>query len=270
MSFLKDKVVLVTGAGGSIGSEICRQISLLREPKKLILFDNCELNLFKIDRELSAPNVVPVLGDVSCIDDTAEAFAHGVDVVYHAAAYKHVTLCEKNPVPARHVNVRGTARIVGWAKAFRVPRLVLVSTDKAVRPSCVMGETKQEAEKIVRDAGYTVIRLGNVRGSSGSVLTLWREQIAKGEPVTITDPYATRYFISVGQAAEHIIAAATYGPGTFVPEMGEPVSLGKLALQMGAKNFNVIGLRPGEKMHEELSNGPLYRTDHPGVWKDAA
>lgn len=267
--FLKDKVVLVTGAGGSIGSELCRQI-MRQEPRQLILFDNSELGLFNIERELAAANVVAALGDVALGDDV-DHWMPGVDVVFHAAAYKHVTLCENNPVAARRVNVYGTRMVVMYAAGYGIRTLVLVSTDKAVRPTCVMGRTKQRAEKIVRDANYTVVRLGNVRGSSGSVLPLWKEQIAKGEAVTITDPGATRYFISAIIAADSIIAAAAFGPGTFVPEMGAPVRLGVLACLHGAMNFKVIGLRPGEKKHEELFTGtPIKLLDVPGFWQDAA
>lgn len=267
-NFLKDKVVLVTGAGGSIGSELCRQI-LRHDPEVLILFDNSELALYNIERELAADNVVPALADLTGGGDVAR-WLPGVDTVFHAAAYKHVTLCEKNPAAAERVNVHGTSILVGGALVHGVSRLVLVSTDKAVNPTSVMGATKQRAEETVRAAGYTVVRLGNIRGSSGSVLPLWREQVAAGEPVTITDPDATRYFISPARAADYIIEAAKLGPGTFVPEMGTPQRLGSLALTYGAKNFNVIGLRPGEKKHEELFVGSPQITEHPYIYRDAA
>lgn len=272
MSFFKDKVVLVTGAGGSIGSELCRQI-LMQRPKKLIMFDNSELALFNIDRELSSEKdteIVSMLGDITRWEDLGRACYHNPDVVFHAAAYKHVGLCQKNMQVAQRVNVTGTKDVVRICKIFNVPTMVLVSTDKAVRPSCVMGATKQTAEQIVRMADYTVVRLGNVRGSSGSVLPLWKEQIANGEPITITDLGATRYFISAYKAAEGIIVASAMEPGTYVPDMGEPRFLGQEAVNLGAKNFNVIGLRHGEKKHEELFVGERACTNMPGIWKDAA
>lgn len=272
MNYLNDKVVLVTGAGGSIGAELCRQI-LMQGPKKLIMFDNSELALYNIDRELSSEKdtiSVSMLGDITRWEDLGRACCHIPDVVFHAAAYKHVGLCQKNMQVAQRVNVTGTKDVVRICKIFNVPTMVLVSTDKAVRPSCVMGATKQTAEQIVRMADYTVVRLGNVRGSSGSVLPLWKEQIANGEPVTITDLGATRYFISAYKAAEQIIAASTMEPGTYVPDMGEPCYIGQEAVRLGAKNFNVIGLRHGEKKHEELFVGQRACTNMPGIWKDAA
>lgn len=269
MSHLKGKIVLVTGAGGSIGSELCRQI-MRQQPKKLILFDNSELGLFNIDRELAAKNVIPILGDITYWSDLEHAFYYLPDVVFHAAAYKHVTLCQKNSDIAHRVNIQGTENVVRMASLWAVPTLVLVSTDKAVRPTCIMGFTKQTAETIVRNAGYTVVRLGNVRGSSGSVLPLWKEQIAKGEPVTITDPEATRYFISAITAASMIIEASQYLPATYVADMGYPVALGKLALYLGAKNFKVIGLRPGEKKHEEMVVGRAVGCGSEYLFRDVA
>lgn len=271
MSHLSGKTVLVTGAGGSIGSELCRQI-LRQSPSKLILFDNSELALYNIDRELDAlvygTKLMPILGDITDGGDLDAAFGDSIDVVFHAAAYKHVTLCEKNPTAAYRVNVDGTRLLVAIAKAWEVPTFVLVSTDKAVRPMCVMGKTKKLAEDSVREAGYTVVRLGNVMGSSGSVLPLWKEQIAAGKPVTITHPDATRYFISSIEAAEHIINAAAFEPGTYVPSMGAPVSLQALARQLGAREFDYIGLRPGEKMHEELFEGAWVRIGYPNFFQD--
>jgi UDP-N-acetylglucosamine 4,6-dehydratase len=274
MSFLKDKVVLVTGAGGSIGSEICRQILRDHAVLQLVMLDNSELALYNIDREMSMYNdiIVPVLADVSDAYDMGRAFRRAPDFVFHAAAYKHVRICEENPGPAWRVNVQGTINVLSLAKEIRA-RVVLVSTDKAVRPTSVMGETKQRAEAHTRRYDQTVIRLGNVRGSSGSVLPLWKEQIAKGEPVTITDPNATRYFISAQQAAAYIIEVAELPPDTYVPDMGKPVRLGTLACLHGATNFKVIGLRPGEKLHEDLFVGSgLSSLDHkhPKIYRDAA
>lgn len=256
MSFLQNKTVLVTGAGGSIGSELCRQV-MQQSLKKLVLFDSSELALYNIDRELGG-KAEPVLGDVSNDKDVHSLFFRdNFDVVYHAAAYKHVTLCEKNPRVAWRVNVDGTRLVAGVARDYSVPTLVLVSTDKAVRPASVMGSSKQAAENVVRSAGYTVVRLGNVWGSSGSVAQLWGEQIGKGEAVTITHPAATRYFTSAEIAARNIILASEMAKGgdTFIPPMGVPKHIIEMARDIGAREFKVIGLRPGEKLHEELTVG---------------
>lgn len=258
MSFFQDKVILVTGAGGSIGSVLCERL-ISHKPKMLILFDSSELALYNIDRKLNGAGV-PVLGDVSLMSDLDRVFMqYDVDLVFHTAAYKHVTLCEKNIGAAMRVNVEGTNILVRLAKEYGVERLVFISTDKAVRPTCIMGRTKQKAEEIVRKAGYTTIRLGNVWGSNGSAIPLWREQIANGEPVTITDPDATRYFITGWDAAVAIMAAAlrTHPGDTFVPNMGEPRKILDIARGLGAREFKYIGLRPGEKLHEELFVGPV-------------
>lgn len=260
MSFFKDKVILVTGAGGSIGSELCQQL-IEHKPKMLILFDSSELALYNIDRKLSGlghNNVISVLGDVSWVEDVQRVFlAQDVDVVFHTAAYKHVTLCQGNPNAAHRVNVYGTEKLVRIAAESGVPRLILISTDKAVRPTCIMGSTKRQAEAIVRDYNYTTVRLGNVYGSSGSVVPLWKEQIAAGEPVTITHPNATRYFTDVSYAASKIIMAAhpRAETGVLVLEMGAPRNLVDVARELGAKQFKYTGLRPGEKLHEELFVG---------------
>lgn len=273
MSHLFNKTVLVTGAGGSIGSELCRQI-LRQSPSKLILFDNSELALYNIDRELDAlvhgTKLVPILGGITNGGDMEVAFDEGVDVVFHAAAYKHVTLCEKNPTAAYRVNVDGTRLLVDIAKAWEVPTFILVSTDKAVRPTCVMGKTKKLAEDSVREAGYTVVRLGNVMGSSGSVLPLWKEQIAAGKPVTITHPNATRYFTTVDYAASKIIMAAhpRAEKGVLVMEMGSSTSIVEAARCIGAKDFKYIGLRPGEKLHEELFEGVKRQSQIGGLAVD--
>lgn len=256
MSFLQNKTVLVTGAGGSIGSELCRQV-MQQSPKKLVLFDSSELALYNIDRELGG-KAEPVLGDVANDKDVHSLFFRdNFDVVYHTAAYKHVTLCEKNPRVAWRVNVDGTRLVAGVARDYSVPTLVLVSTDKAVEPSSVMGSTKQAAERIVMNLGYTVIRLGNVACSSGSVIPLWEEQIKQKEPVTITHPSATRYFITGRRAAKAIIEASMCPTPsrTYIAPMGKPRPIIEIAKAMGAHEFKVIGLRPGEKLHEQLTVG---------------
>jgi FlaA1/EpsC-like NDP-sugar epimerase len=266
------KIVLVTGAGGSIGSEICRQVAAQR-PARIVLFDNSELALYNIDRELStiAP-VVPMLGDVSHFKDVHETFfAHDIDVVYHAAAYKHVTMVQKNPLVARRVNVDGTRIVASTSKCSGVRTFVLVSTDKAVKPSCVMGETKAAAEDIVRKHGYTIVRFGNVASSSGSVIPLFEEQVARGGPVTVTHKDATRYFMSIPDAAKLVVAAGDLGRGTFVLDMGMPVSIDKFARAMIAgRDIKVeyIGLRPGEKLHEQLFAGAPRGTKLPNILED--
>lgn len=265
------KTVLVTGAGGSIGSEICRQVAK-HKPKRIVLFDNSELALYNIDRELSTlASVTPVLGDVTHLADVCEVFERSIDVVYHTAAYKHVTMAQKNPRVAERVNVRGTRTLVRLARETKVLAFVLVSTDKAVNPSCVMGATKAEAESIVRDAGYTVVRFGNVSNSSGSVLPLFEEQMKAGGPLTVTHPSVTRYFMSIKQAATLAITAGQFPPGTYVLDMGEPVRIDDLARAMVAGTgveVKYIGLRPGEKMHEELFRHGARKTDHPGILED--
>ena len=267
----KGKIVLVTGAGGSVGSEICRQVAA-QEPARILLFDNSELALYNIDRELShvAP-VTPILGDVSQLADVCEVFERKIDVVYHAAAYKHVTMVQKNQRVAERVNVRGTALLTRHARATGVPAFVLVSTDKAVNPSCTMGATKAQAEDITRAAGYTVVRFGNVRDSSGSVLPLFKEQLARGGPLTVTHPSATRYFMSIKQAANLAITTSAFPPGTYVLDMGEPVRIDDIANGMVAGTdikIRYIGLRPGEKMHEELFRGVPRKIDYPGILED--
>ena len=270
MSFFKDKTILVTGAGGSIGSVLCERLA--QDGAKLVLFDSSELALYQIDRKLGGRHV-PVLGDVSDHNDLERLFfKYEFDVIFHTAAYKHVTLCELNPGAAWRVNVEGTNRLVQAAAGHSVPRLILISTDKAVNPTCVMGRTKRRAEEIVRQHNYTTVRLGNVWGSSGSVVPLWKEQIAKGEPVTITHPNAVRWFITPGQAADRILLAAERAVGgeTFVPWMGASKTMGDVARKLGAREFKYIGLRPGEKLVEELYAGTREMTDHPHLYKDVA
>jgi FlaA1/EpsC-like NDP-sugar epimerase len=262
------KIVLVTGAGGSIGSEICRQVAK-QNPKRIVMFDNSELALYNIDREL--PGNAPVLGDVSHYKDVHETFAdHDIDVVYHAAAYKHVTLVQKNPHIARRVNVDGTRIVASTARCAGVKTFVLVSTDKAVKPSCAMGETKQAAEDLVRKLGYTIVRFGNVMNSSGSVLPLFDEQIAKGGPVTVTHKDVTRYFMTIPEAAKLVVQAGNLGKGTFVLDMGMPISIDSLARQLIGKRdiaIEYIGLRQGEKLHEELFAGQPRKVA-PGIFED--
>lgn len=276
--YLNGEVVVVTGAGGSIGSELCRQIARVA-PRRLVLLDHAEDNLFKIQRELEDdrhvhPSVLAaVLADCKEEERMREVFdEYRPTVVFHAAAYKHVGLMELNPVEAVRNNALATrvvARVAGdaGAKAF-----VLVSTDKAVEPATVMGASKALSEFAVEEATarcsgtrFATVRFGNVLGSSGSVVPIFRSQIAKGGPVTVTDKDMTRYFMTIPEAVQLIIRSGSLGQGgeVFVLEMGDPVSIMQLARQMielsGLKPevdiaIEVVGRRPGEKLHEKLFN----------------
>jgi len=276
------RTVLVSGAGGSIGSELCRQVLAYR-PDQLILLENCEFSLFQIERELKAmaevigAEIVPVLGSVTDAGFMASVFERfSVDVVLHAAAYKHVTLVEQNPLAGIYNNVFGTQVLIRAAVKAGVRRFVQVSTDKAVRPASVMGATKRIAEMLIQDQAarssetvFSIVRFGNVLGSSGSVVPIFREQIASGGPVMLTDENVTRYFMTVQEAAQLVLRAGGFARGgeVFVLDMGEPVLVRDLARQMiesagctvrdeenpdGDIEIHVTGLRPGEKMHEEL------------------
>jgi FlaA1/EpsC-like NDP-sugar epimerase len=276
--YLQGEVVMVTGAGGSIGSELCRQISRVA-PRRLVLVDHAEDNLFKIQRELLDdrhvhPEVLhTVLADCKEGERMREVFAeHRPSVVFHAAAYKHVGLMELNPVEAVRNNAIATRLIAQVAAEHQVRRFVLVSTDKAVAPATVMGASKALAEYAVEEAQqkwpatrFASVRFGNVLGSSGSVVPIFRRQIALGGPVTVTDERMTRYFMTIPEAVQLIIRAGSLGSGgeIFVLEMGEPVSILQLAKQMIELSglvpdediaIEVVGRRPGEKLHEDLFN----------------
>lgn len=280
------KVVMVTGAGGSIGSELCRQILAL-EPSRLILVDASEYALYAVHRELSdAPvtgagsELVPVLASVQ--DETrmgAVLARMRPATIYHAAAYKHVPLVQHNCLEGLKNNALGTFVTARLAKQYGVSDFVLISTDKAVRPTNVMGATKRLAELVVQaladegdDICYAIVRFGNVLGSSGSVVPLFRDQIAAGGPVTLTHTDVTRYFMTIPEAAQLVLQAGAMANGgeVFVLDMGEPVLVRDLALNMvqlsglsvrsaqnpdGDIDIEVIGLRPGEKLHEELLIG---------------
>jgi FlaA1/EpsC-like NDP-sugar epimerase len=277
-SYLRNQVVLVTGAGGSIGSELCRQIARVA-PRRLVLIDHAEENLFRIQRELEDdrhvhPSVLAaVLADCKEGERMREVFAqHRPDVVFHAAAYKHVALMELNPVEAVRNNALATRLMAQVAGEAGVGRLVLVSTDKAVKPATVMGASKALAEYALEAAAqrwpetqYATVRFGNVLGSSGSVVPIFRRQIALGGPVTITDRRMKRYFMTIPEAVQLIIRAGSLGGAgeVFVLEMGEPVSIEQLARDMielsGLRPdvdiaIEEIGPRPGEKLHEDLFN----------------
>ena len=274
---IKDKVVMVTGAGGSIGSELCRQI-VKHQPTCLILFEMSEFALYSIDRELqnSGVRIIPILGTVTH-QAKLERVLHqyAVQTVYHAAAYKHVPLVEANPFEGIYNTSIGTARSVDAAVAQGVETFVLISTDKAVRPTNVMGASKRMAELYCQGLAATnpqtqisIVRFGNVLGSSGSVVPLFKKQIEKGGPVTVTHPDVTRYFMTIPEAAQLVIQAGAMGTGgdVFLLDMGEPVKIVDLAKQMirlsgfkpmdekglGDIALQFTGLRPGEKLYEEL------------------
>jgi FlaA1/EpsC-like NDP-sugar epimerase len=274
--YLTDRVVMVTGAGGSIGSELSRQIARVG-PSRLVLVDHAEDNLFEIERELVEDRhvltAVAVLADCREEERMREVFAeHRPSVIFHAAAYKHVALMEGNPVEAVRNNALATevmTRVAGEAKASA---FVLVSTDKAVEPATVMGASKALAEWAVEAAdqryprtAFSAVRFGNVLGSSGSVVPIFRRQIAAGGPVTVTDPRMTRYFMTIPEAVQLVIRAGSLATGgeLFALEMGEPVSILDLAEDMirfsGLEPgrdiaIEIIGARPGEKLHEQLFN----------------
>lgn len=260
--------VALTGAGGFIGSELSRLVDTLN-PSVLTLIDNCEHGLYQVGRTVG-PNARLVIADVRDIERLFEVLP-GHDVVIHAAALKHVPMCEENPVEAQKTNVGGTINVI---RASGNARLIHVSTDKAVRPSSVMGKTKTVAEGLMTQTGRaSIVRFGNVIGSSGSVVPLFREQIARGGPVTVTHPGMTRYFMTVGEAAELILQAGAIGPGTYVLDMGTPVSIMQLANDMirlsGRRDIaiEITGMRGGEKLHEELSTEPLEPTAVDGVMR---
>lgn len=270
---LKGKRVLVTGAGGSIGSEICRQVARFH-PKKIVLFENAETPLFQIERELRMKfpglRIVPIIGDIRFKARVEAIFDEFLpEVVFHAAAYKHVPMMECNPAEAANNNVRGTRIIADAAHQFKVERFVMISTDKAVNPTNVMGASKRAAELYVQAlakrsrTNFVTVRFGNVLGSNGSVIPIFKEQIAKGGPVTVTHPEVTRFFMTIPEASQLVLQAGSMGKGgeIFLLDMGEPVKIVKLAEELiqlsGYRPYEDIeiaftGLRPGEKLYEEL------------------
>ncbi len=275
-AYLRGRTVLVTGAGGSIGAELCRQIARVG-PKLLVMVENSENALFEIRRELEEERhfnrAAPVLADCKDATRMREIVAeHQPSVVFHAAAYKHVPLMEENPVEAVRNNAVATRIVAAAAGEAGAERFVLVSTDKAVSPATVMGASKALAEWAVEAAQnrwkgtrYSSVRFGNVLGSSGSVVPIFRRQIAQGGPVTVTDEKMTRYFMTIPEAVQLIIRSGELSTGgeVFVLEMGEPVKILELARNMiriaGLEpevdvGIELIGRRPGEKLHEELFN----------------
>lgn len=288
--------VMISGAGGSIGSELCRQILACR-PQRLVLFEMSELALYKLDQELSAlateqqVEIVPVLGSVCDAPLVRRVLAdQEIEIVLHAAAYKHVPLVESNPVSGFANNVLGTHTLAQAAGEAGVARFILISTDKAVRPKNMMGASKRMAELVVQDLAsrstgtiYSMVRFGNVLGSSGSVIPLFHDQICKGGPVTLTHREVTRYFMTIPEAARLVLVAGTFATGgdVFVLDMGAPVQIYDLARQMieaagytvrdetnpdGDIEIRLTGLRAGEKLHEELLIGEgQVGTPHPKI-----
>jgi FlaA1/EpsC-like NDP-sugar epimerase len=301
---ISGKVVMVTGAGGSIGSELCRQI-LSQHPTSLVLFDFSEFALYKIETELgeiarrmnSATRIIPILGSVQNekrLETAIKAFR--VQTIYHAAAYKHVPLVEENAVEGIHNNVFGTLTLAVLAKKLKVEHFILISTDKAVRPTNIMGATKRVAELICQalaqeseDTVFSMVRFGNVLGSSGSVIPRFQAQIEAGGPLTVTHPEINRYFMTIPEASQLVIQAGAMAKGgdVFVLDMGTPVKIVDLAVSMirlhGLTPYFVdhpdqvlpekgdipicfTGLRKGEKLYEELliGNSPKL-TAHPRI-----
>jgi FlaA1/EpsC-like NDP-sugar epimerase len=289
---LRGQCVLVTGAGGSIGSEMCRQIAGFG-PRRLIALERAENNLFEIDRELRA--TWPALDVIPCVADIGDELRlraiferEKPSIVFHAAAHKHVPMMELNPGEAIKNNIGGTMTLANVAVAAGVEKMVLISTDKAVNPTSIMGCTKRVAEMYVQSLGaaavtqFVTVRFGNVLGSSGSVVPIFKEQIERGGPVTVTHPEMKRYFMTIPEAAQLVLQAGTMGKGgeIYVLHMGNPVKIVDLARDMitlsGLRpgtdiEITFSGIRPGEKLFEELSTEDEHigDTTHPkiGIWK---
>lgn len=264
-NFISDKVVMITGAGGSIGSELSRQVKNFGA-KQMILLDHSEFNLYQIMEELNGANVVPIMQSVQHKESLEEVFKkYKPEIVIHAAAYKHVPLCESNVYEAIQNNVFGTKNVIDLSIAYGVTELVLISTDKAVRPTNVMGTTKRICELYASavPSGNTeivAVRFGNVLGSSGSVIPKFQSQIDKGEPITVTHPDITRYFMLIPEACQLVLQAGSIAKGRelFILDMGEPIKIVDLAKKMielsGRDDIEIqfTGLRAGEKLYEEL------------------
>ena len=290
--YIRDKVVLVTGAGGSIGSEICRQIMRVG-PKRLLLLGHGENSIYLINQELKniykdGP-ITPIIADIRDKQQLDQIFTqYNPQVVFHAAAHKHVPLMEIQPMAAVLNNIYGTRNVADVAGRHGVERFVMISTDKAVNPTSVMGATKRVAEKVIismndtYDTKYITVRFGNVLGSRGSVIPLFKKQIEAGGPVTVTDPEMTRYFMTIPEASQLVLQAGAMGKGgeVFLLDMGEPVKIIDLARNMirlsGLEpdkdiHIKITGLRPGEKKYEELltSEEGTNRTNHTKIFEAA-
>jgi len=287
--FIKGKRVMITGAGGSIGSEVCRQMAEY-EPEVIVLFESSEYALYRIERELREryPNmhVTAVAGDIRHGEEVAAAIdaAGGIHIVYHAAAYKHVPLMEENAPACFRNNVLGTARLAEVAVRRNVDRFVMISSDKAVRPSSVMGACKRIAERVISEmpshsTTFVAVRFGNVLESSGSVIPLFKQQIADGGPVTVTTPEVRRFFMTISEAVDLVLLAGTIGRNgeIMVLEMGESIKVVDLAKRLielsglaPEKDIAIkfTGLRPGEKEFEEVmtEDEGVVRTSHEKIW----
>ena len=292
---IKGKNILITGAGGSIGSELCRQIIQLN-PSKIVLFDHSEFNLYSIDFELNSIQnsdceVIPILSDVTNLNMVKFIISENkIDTIYHAAAYKHVPLVENNTIEGVYNNAIGTYNVAISAHEYEVENMVLISTDKAVRPTNVMGASKRFSELILQGLNsektktcFSMVRFGNVLDSAGSVVPLFRKQIKEGGPVTVTNPKVTRYFMSIPEAVQLVLQAGAMAKGgdVFVLDMGEPVKILDLAYRMinlsglspitnenpeGDIKVVFTGLRPGEKLYEELLIGHnVIQSEHPQI-----
>lgn len=290
-NFLKDKTVLVTGAGGSIGSELCRQIAM-RGPARLVMLDHCEVQLFNVRENLSRENfgaeIKPVIGSVADFPRISQIMAeYKPQLVFHAAAHKHVPIMEYQTGEALKNNVLGTWNTALAASASGAEKFVLISTDKAVNPASVMGATKRLAEILAQSfqtkpenkTQFMAVRFGNVLGSSGSVIPVFKRQIEEGGPITLTHPEVMRYFMSISEAVGLVLQCGSRARGgeIFVLDMGEQIKIADLARQMimlsGLEpdtdiKIKITGLRPGEKLQEELQNSSemLEKTDNPRIF----
>ncbi|MGN1029269.1 MAG: UDP-N-acetylglucosamine 4,6-dehydratase family protein, partial [Bacilli bacterium] len=288
-NYIKNKTVLVTGGGGSIGSELCRQISKFN-PNRLIIFDIYENNAYDIQNELRYKypklNLLVLIGSVRDKKRLEQVFdKYKPDIVFHAAAHKHVPLMEDSPMEAIKNNVFGTLNVVECADKYNSERFVLISTDKAVNPTNVMGATKRICEMIIQSydkvshTKFVAVRFGNVLGSNGSVIPLFKKQIAQGGPVTVTHKNIIRYFMTIPEATQLVLQAGAFAKGgeIFVLDMGEPVKIYDLAYDLIRLSgyepnkdikIKVTGLRPGEKLYEELlmSEEGLTNTSHKKIF----
>lgn len=288
-ALIKDKTILITGAGGSIGSELCRQVAKY-EPKEMIILDIYENNLYDIELELKANynniKIIPIIASIRDKKKMDNVFKiYKPYVVFHAAAHKHVPLMEGSPLEAIKNNVFGTYNVVNCCDKYNVKRCVLISTDKAVNPTNIMGATKRMCEMIIQakdkesKTEYVAVRFGNVLGSNGSVVPLFKKQIAKGGPVTVTHKDITRFFMTIPEAVQLVLQATTYAKGgeIFVLDMGKPVKIYDLAVSLIKLSgfqpdidipIKITGLRPGEKLYEEIlmSEEGLKSTEHSKIF----
>ena len=288
-NLIHGKVVLVTGGGGSIGSELCRQI-MLHNPKQLLMIDNYENSLYNIELELKTthPNneIIAIVANIREEDRMDAIFKeYSPEIVFHAAAHKHVPLMENNPTEAIKNNIFGTYNLVQVSDKYNVNRFILISTDKAVNPTNMMGASKRLCEMIIQakdsesDTEYVAVRFGNVLGSNGSVVPLFKKQIAQGGPVTVTHKDITRFFMTIPEAVALVLQAITYAKGgeIFVLDMGEPVKIYDLAKSLIELSgytvgedieIEITGMRPGEKLYEELmmNEENLLETDHKKIF----